>query len=52
MTKEIASEKATGFRFEQYSVGNLTHQVPRNFFSNFSTIFGYSTPQDPQKTNP
>jgi hypothetical protein len=32
----------------------LTHQVPRNFFSNFSTIFGYtrSTPQDPQKTNP
>ncbi len=22
----------------------LTHQVPRNFFSNFSTIFGYSTP--------
>jgi hypothetical protein len=30
----------------------LTHQVPRNFFSNFSTIFGYNTPQDPQKTNP
>ena len=30
----------------------LTHQVPRNFFSNFSTIFGYSTPQEPQKTNP
>jgi hypothetical protein len=30
----------------------LTHQVPRNFFSNFSTIFGYNTPQDPQKPNP
>jgi hypothetical protein len=30
----------------------LTHQVPRNFFSNFSTIFGYSTPSDPQETNP
>ncbi len=31
--------------------GPLTQQVPRNFFSNFSTIFQFSTPQDPQETN-
>jgi hypothetical protein len=40
----VATSGAVASLLHRPPYSALTYQVPRNFFSNFSTIFGYSTP--------